>query len=166
MSFGLPLEMGKHFRYLAIHETAYNLGPSKSRGLLFFHAFTGCYQISAFTSKEKKTARETWLSYGEISPIFEMLSRMPLSLDEVSNLMQELERFVMLMYDKTNESLRVNAARKDILTRKGLAIDNISPSELALIEHTKRAVIQASYCWGQCLVPSPGDVSPGDCEWQ
>ena len=122
--------------------------------------------ISAYVSKGKKTAWDTWLSYGEIPPpIFEMLSRMPLSPDEVSNLMQDLERFVMLMYDKTNESLRVNAARKDLLTRKRLAIDNIPPSELALIEHTQRAVIQASYCWGQCLVPSPEVVSPGDCEW-
>ena len=106
-----------------------------------------------------------WSSYGEISPIFEMVSRMPLLQDEVSNLMQDLERLFMLMYDKTNKSLRVNTARKYLLTIKGLAIDNIPPSELALIEHTKRAVIQASYCWGQCLVPSHEVVSPGDCEW-
>ena len=34
--------VGKYFRYLAIHEIVYGLGPSKPSGLLFFHAFTGC----------------------------------------------------------------------------------------------------------------------------
>ena len=34
--------VGKYFRYVAIHEIVNGLGPSKSSGLLFFHAFTGC----------------------------------------------------------------------------------------------------------------------------
>ena len=38
--FWIAFGAGKHYIYLAIHEIAFSLGPSKSRGLLFFHAFT------------------------------------------------------------------------------------------------------------------------------
>ncbi|VDI50436.1 Hypothetical predicted protein [Mytilus galloprovincialis] len=53
---------------------------------------------------------------------------------------KQIERYVILMYDKTSQCTKVNDARKDLFTRKGRAIDNIPPSESALLEHTKRAV--------------------------
>lgn len=42
VSFGV----GKHHRYLAIHEIANALGPIKSKAFLMFHAFTGCDTVS------------------------------------------------------------------------------------------------------------------------
>ena len=51
---------GKHFRYIPIHQLAANLGEDKSKGLLFFHAFTGCDQVSAFAGIRKTTAWNTW----------------------------------------------------------------------------------------------------------
>ena len=41
-----------------------------------------------------------------------------------------------------------------LLTRTGRALDNIRPTESALLEHTKRAVFKAIYCLGKCLVLS------------
>ena len=47
---------GKNFRYLAAHEIAMTLGPSKCHGLPFFHALTGCDTVSCFSGRGKKTA--------------------------------------------------------------------------------------------------------------
>ena len=46
--------VGKHFRYIPVHEVATALGPQKSLALTFFHAVTGCDTVSAFTGKGKK----------------------------------------------------------------------------------------------------------------
>ncbi len=37
---------GKEFRYIPIHDIASALGPQMAKGLLFFHAFTGCDETS------------------------------------------------------------------------------------------------------------------------
>lgn len=39
---------GQSIRWLPIHDMVVNLGPEKSSGMLFFHAFTGCDVVSAF----------------------------------------------------------------------------------------------------------------------
>ena len=68
-----------------------------------------------------------------------MLSR-KLSPDGVTILMQDLEQFVILMYDITNESVRVNAPMHYFLTRIGRALYNIMPTESALITHTNISI--------------------------
>ena len=148
-----------------MHEIANTLGPIKSRALLFFHAFTGCDQVSSFANRGKKTAWETWSNFDDITPVFEALSNCPNS-DLVTAKMPQIERFVILMYDKTNENVKVNDARKDLFTKKRRVIDNIPPTENALIQHTKRSVYQAGYCWGQSLVPSPQNLIPGEWGWR
>ena len=34
--------VGKHFKYIPVHELAGQLGPQQLIALLMFHAFTGC----------------------------------------------------------------------------------------------------------------------------
>ncbi|CAG2187553.1 unnamed protein product [Mytilus edulis] len=97
---------------------------------------------------------------------FDLLSNEELACDVLSDLMEDIERFVILMYDKTSESLKVNEARKDLFTRKGRAIDNIPPTEAALLEHSKRACYMASQCWDRCLEPSPSFTDPGEWGWE
>ena len=46
--------VGKTFRYIPVHEIALHMGPSKSEALLFFHAFSGCDQVSSFSNRERK----------------------------------------------------------------------------------------------------------------
>ena len=46
----IAFETWKHIRYIPAHEIASSLGPSKSRALPFFHAYTGCDTVSAFGS--------------------------------------------------------------------------------------------------------------------
>ena len=47
---------GRNLRWIPIHDLYLSIGPQKSRGLLFFHAFTDCDVVSAFRGKGKKTA--------------------------------------------------------------------------------------------------------------
>ena len=49
ISFGA----GKH-HYIPSHQIAVNLGEEKCRDLTFFHVFTGCDTVSAFSGKGKK----------------------------------------------------------------------------------------------------------------
>ena len=46
--------VGKHFRYLAAHEIATTLGPSKCTALPFFRALSGCDIVSFFHGYGKK----------------------------------------------------------------------------------------------------------------
>jgi len=153
---------GKNFRYVPIHEIANQLGPTKARSLIAFHAFTGCDQTSSFAGRGKNTAWATWKVYDEITSAFVALSSMPTE-DRLKKIMPEIERFVALMYDRTSTCTTVNEARKDLFTRKGRSIENIPPTYGALVEHTKRVAYQAGYCWGQSLTPDP--TLPSPAEW-
>lgn len=81
-------------------------------------------------------------------------------------MLKPLERFIVLQYDRTSSDECVNDARKRLFTQKGRAIDNLPPSQDALIQHIKRAVYQAGYCWAQMMVASPVLPSPGDWGWK
>ena len=70
--------------------------------LSFFHAFTGCDTVSAFRGKK------TWKSFQEVNDFLSELLCMPSEVTEGPMLL--LERFVVLMYDRTSESMVVNDA--------------------------------------------------------
>ncbi len=75
--------------------------------------------------------------------------------ESVDEWMGPLERFTVLLYDRTSSHDSVNQARKQLFTQKGRAIDGISPTQAALIQYTKRAAYQAGHCWAQMLVTAP-----------
>ena len=54
-----------------------------------------------------------------------------------------LERFVVLLYDRTSTKVRVNDARKQLFAQKGRVFDAIPPTKASLLAHTKRAAYQA-----------------------
>ena len=91
---------GKDQMMYPIHQLSHMLGKDKSEGLLFIHAFTGCDQTSFLYHCKKKTAWMTWTNYEEATEAFKILSNKP-SKEDVLNCMDVLERFVILMYDKT-----------------------------------------------------------------
>jgi len=71
---------------------------------------------------------------------------MPTDVDETC--MAVIERFVVLLYDRTSNLLDVNQARKELFSKKSRSIESISPSKAALLQHTKRAVFQGALVWG------------------
>ncbi|XP_071853660.1 uncharacterized protein [Apostichopus japonicus] len=149
---------GKNFRYIPVHEIAASLGPNKCQALPMFHAYTGCDTVSAFYSKGKKSAWETWKVYEDVTMAFITLSLGPSQI--LDNELAVLERFTILLYDHTSTMIDVDQARQVMFTKKGSAMDAIPPTRAALLQHTKRAVYQGGHCWGKALevcmeMPSP-----------
>ena len=134
---------GKSFRYLAIHEIAAAIGPQKALALPMFHALTGCDTVSAF---KKKTAWVTWNSFPELTEALLTLSFTPPSIPEET--MRVVERFVILMYDKTSRCSDIDKARKKLFTKR-LKAEQIPPTLDALEQHLRRAVYQGGYVWAQ-----------------
>jgi len=155
---------GKSFRFIAAHEIAKALGPDRRMALPMFHAFTGCDTVSCFGGRGKKTAWDTWTTYGDVTPSFCALGDMPDS-HVIDEWMQPLERFVVLLYDRTSTEEGVNQARKQLFSKKGRAIDGLPPTQAALIQHTKRAAYQAGHCWAQMMTHAPQLPSPSEWGW-
>jgi len=89
---------------------------------------------------------------------------MPAEISEET--MALLKRFVVLMYDRTSDSLQVNDARKQLFTQRSRSrtSENISPTQAALKQHIKRACYQAN-CWNQALVLAPDVLDPSEWGW-
>ena len=65
----------------------------------------------------------------------------------VRRLVETLEWFVVLMYDRISELQGVDAAKSDLFSKKSREIENVPPTAAALLEHMKRAAFQAGHIW-------------------
>ena len=63
--------------------------------------------------------------------------------------MQNLKRFVVIMYSKGCGLAMVNEARHRLFTSGKRTLENILPTQAALFEHINRALLQASFFWKQ-----------------
>ncbi|KAK3728106.1 hypothetical protein QZH41_014263 [Actinostola sp. cb2023] len=159
----LALGTGVHLRYIAARDISRSLGSDMSKCLPFFHAFTGCDTVSSFAGKGKKTAFTTWKSCPAVTESFLELTERPTQISD--ECLARLERFVVVMYDRTSTKTSVNEARKQLFTQQGRAFNAIPPSRAALLQHAKRATYQAGYCWSQALTPSPDLPCPDKWGW-
>ena len=155
---------GQSLRWIGVHDLYNHVGPEKTKGILFFHAFTGCDTVSAFRNKGKKTAWQTWDVFPEASPIFAKLSQYPPILDDGD--LEILERFVVLMYDRSSTVASVDEARFDMFARKQRPYEAIPPTKAALLQHAKRAAYQAGCILGQSTQPQPKAENPADWGWK
>ena len=130
-------------RSFAIHDIASALGPEKSSSLPLFHALTGCDSL-LFLRERQKDAMATWMTYDEVTAAFLELSRRPTSLSD--ECLKKIERFIVLLYDRTGSKLVVNEARKQFFAQKGRTMDAIPSTQAALVRHIKRAAYQEGYC--------------------
>ena len=129
----------------------------------FFHALSGCDTVSSFSHVGKKTAWNIWRASPATWPIFQQLSCAPAQVTEPD--MVELERFVVLLYKRTSSLSKVNEARRQLFSNGNRPIDNIPPTEAALLQHVKRAAYQAGHVWGQSLVIRPTLPPPSEWGW-
>lgn len=148
---------GKYRKFIPIHEICTTLSPEICRNLLAFHSVTGCDTVSTFCGIGKKTSWKVWMSFREIDCVWNQLCTGTSDIDdECHNLLQ---RFIVLLYDKTSDIQNINECRRVLFTRKNRAIENIPPTADALRQHIKRAAFQARI-WNNSLdsqytVPSP-----------
>jgi hypothetical protein len=73
-----------------------------------------------------------------------------------------MERYVILLYDRTGTQEHVNEARKQLFTQKGRAIDGLPPTQAALVQHIKRAAYQAQV---PVIITAPELPSPSEWGW-
>ena len=66
--------------------------------------------------------------------------------------MHKLERFVVITYSRGCGLAKVNEARHRLFTSGKKTLENIPPSRAALFEHTKRALLQASFYWNRATL--------------
>lgn len=140
LDFGKTTELRK---IIPIHDVAASLGLELCKGLLFFHAFTGCDAVSGFRFKGKKSFWTTWKSNPDISALFSTLSDCP---QDVTNAdMESLEKFVVATYNKQSRTHRVNECRLDLFAHKNSPYDAIPPTFGALVQHVRRAAYIAGW---------------------
>jgi len=160
----LAFGTGKNLKHLAAHEIASGLGPEKAQALPMFHALTGCDTVSSFVGHGKKTAWKIWRVLPELTNALLTLSCAPSEIQE--DVMKTIERFVILLYDRTNTSTDINVARQKLFARK-TNVKQIPPTKAALEQHVKvkRAIYQGGHVWGQMLQTTPLLPSPTTWGW-
>jgi hypothetical protein len=114
---------GVNLRYIPAHSIASTLGQERSKFLALpaFHAFTRCDTVSCFAGRGKKTAVEAWKACPEVTSTFLSLSS-PIA-QITDGTMEIIQRFVILMYDRTSDKTKVNDARKALFSKKVKSLD-------------------------------------------
>ena len=131
---------GKTLTEIPVHHISRQLGPQRCQALLFFHSFTGC-DVTAIFGIGKKN--------GMHGPL---ITQDPTSLTLDSLHTQRMEHFALLMYSKNCESTSVNEARKLTFTAGPKPLESIPPTQHALFQHTKRALLIAA-----ASIPNPSE---------
>ena len=155
---------GKSKRFVPAHEIADSLGSIKSAGLLMFHALTGCDTTSSFCGIGKKTAWSTWNNFPEVTHTFRALSEK--DFEVTPDIINCLQKFVVLLYNKHLEVETVNEARRILFSQGTRTLENIPPTYGALLQHIHRAAYQAGFVWRQALNPLPTLPSPSLYGWK
>lgn len=116
-----------------------------------------------FSGRGKTTCWDVWLHHEETTEAFlELMQCQDNVSDEVT---AQLQRFVVVLYDRASTKFDDNAARRALFT-KWRSIENIPPTKHALEQHILRMVYQASYVGGQALEAMPIMPSPSDWGWR
>ena len=156
----------KTFREIPIHVITEQLGTQRCQALPLFHAYTGCDMTSSMFGIGKKTAWTAWNAFPDATDTFVALTQDPISLTIYSEHMACLERLTVLMYSKNCGSSSVNEARKRLFTHGPKSLDSIPPTQHALFQHTKRALLIAAFTWKQSLPKDPELPDPTSWGWR
>lgn len=137
-----------NYRDIPAHEIRKDLDPQKSLALPLLHALTGCDTTSAFLGHGKKSARAALEATPDLTESLVTLTSDP---EQINNdvHVQRLERMVVIMYSKSCGSSCIDEARHHLFTTGNKSLENLPPTQAVLIQHTKRALLQASFFWNQ-----------------
>ena len=133
---------GQYLRWVPVYDLWCTLAE-KSKGMLFFHAFTGCDVVSASSGKGKTSAWQTWDVCNEASGVFSKLSKYPPVVDDED--LKTLEKFVVMMYDRSSTDEGVDDARLDMFARRQRPYEAIPPTRSVLNQHEMHAAYQAGF---------------------
>ena len=77
---------------------------------------------------------------------------------------KRLERYIVVLYDKTSQLKSVNEAGKELFCQRSKPMDGIPPTQDALLQHSKRAAYQTGI-WAACDQPQQAASSPENWGW-
>ena len=88
-------------------------------------------------------AWEVWNAFPAITETFLCLGTNPSEV--TAHQLNKLERYIVLLYGRTNCMDKVDECRKHLFTKKGRAYDSIPPTQSALLQHIRRAIYQGGF---------------------
>src|SRR6218665_849186 len=101
-----------------------NLAKKKSRALLFFHAFSGCDNVSVFKGKRRKMLFQTWSNFPEATQTFMKLSSQHQMVN--SHDLNVLEKFTVMLYERSSSESNMDSTRRTLFTQKNRPYNLIS----------------------------------------
>lgn len=125
----------------------------KVKGMPFFHVLAGCDTVPAFCNKGKKKLLGRHGAYVQKPRLY--------SCD-----LEILEKFVILMYDRSGTAATMIEARFDMFARKQRPYEPVPPTRAALLQQTRRAACQAGCVWAQATQCQPEAEDPADWGWE
>ena len=95
-----------------------------------------------FLEKSKLSAGAAWKCYPEVTGAFKFITKKPFTAIEVgSEHFKSLERFTVVLYDKTSQLSYVNQARRQLFCQRDKSVMKaLPPTQAALEQHIKLAV--------------------------
>ena len=155
---------GNNYSCVHINAICHSLVSETSTALPIFHCYTGCDTISVFCGKGKKSAWDAWSSYRGHSGLQLHGSKWALSLDNRWPHFKLLERYTVVIYDKTSHSGSINEARRELFCQKNKTMEHIQPTQDSLLQHAKRVAYQSGI-WATCELAHQPTPSPEGCGW-
>ena len=132
---------------------------------MFFHALTGSDITSFFKGIGKKKAWEAWNVMPDITPIFaQLVGSNGVNSTIPARDFKYLQHFVCVMYSKNSPHVKLNGARHATIV-EGVAIKHIPPTEGALMQKAKRALLQNIF-WHSALDLCPPKPPAQNFSWK
>ena len=126
-------------KYFHINAIAQALGEEKSTALSTalptFHSFTRCDTVSAFFGKGKLSAWAAWKCYPAVTEAFRFIAEnLYVAIELISHHFKLLERFTVVLYDKTSQLSSVDKARRELFChRDKMMMESLSPTVWSII---------------------------------
>ena len=156
----------KKFPEIAIHDICSNLGSSKSQKLpLFISCTDWTWYDFTVSCCGKKSAWALW-QMPNLTETLAALTNDPMLFSMDSVHMQRLERFVAIMYSKGCGLATVNEVRRRLFSGGIKNLQNNPPTQGALFQHIKRALLQASFYCNQATSVCQRIPDHSDWSWQ
>jgi hypothetical protein len=153
-----------NYRAIPVHEVCHKLGADKCKALLYLHAFSGCDITSFLQGIGKKTHWTTWASNPSFTSTFIDIIQDPNELHPDSAPMKKLEEYTVTLYSKHVSVKTVNEARRLLFTQGHKTLENLPPTQAALLQHAKRAALAATQ-WERATQTNIGRLDPQEYGW-
>lgn len=119
--------------------------------------------MSRLPSVGKQRNLQTWNVFEDVSETFTNLNQHPTLIRNLD--LQWVERFIVLMYDRSSAANSVNEARIDLIDRKQRPYNSIPPTQATLREHAQRVAYRAWIIWDKANISNPHTNSPSEWRW-